>query len=382
MSEKIIGVTVGTQLPKPDFNQTDPTKGDYIKNKPAAVLYTEQTLTDEQKSQARANIGMDTVIFTTVTNTPNEVVAATVTGQPYVVYYNDNVFGVIIFSNFTCASDLGIIFSSACVLYSNMWIVVELIGSLSSNTWELKFTQVAEKTDIPTKLPNPQEIEFAAGQNIFLYEEGHYLNPRYTGDSKQTIYIPTKTSHLENDSGFVTSDPSVFYVDITCSGDVSSKESYSTDVTMEALSAAYNAGRPIYARVNSFFFSLIDGYDETSFSLIFCGVSISFLNNIDDNKYVCSSILPVRTANPHALTINGTQYDGSEEISIDVGIDAVLYTAQELTDEQKLQARENIGVNYTIDDALAILAETSTAVPVQDEDGNILTDENGNVIIL
>lgn len=34
MSQKIIGVTVGTQLPKPDFNQTDPTKGDYIKNKP------------------------------------------------------------------------------------------------------------------------------------------------------------------------------------------------------------------------------------------------------------------------------------------------------------------------------------------------------------
>ena len=31
---KIIGVTVGTQLPKPNFKQNDPTKGDYIKNKP------------------------------------------------------------------------------------------------------------------------------------------------------------------------------------------------------------------------------------------------------------------------------------------------------------------------------------------------------------
>jgi len=31
---KIIGVTVGTPLPKPNFKQTDPTKGDYIKNKP------------------------------------------------------------------------------------------------------------------------------------------------------------------------------------------------------------------------------------------------------------------------------------------------------------------------------------------------------------
>ena len=31
---KIVGYTVGTSLPKPDFNQTDPKKGDYIKNKP------------------------------------------------------------------------------------------------------------------------------------------------------------------------------------------------------------------------------------------------------------------------------------------------------------------------------------------------------------
>lgn len=34
MSKKIIGITVGTPLPKPNFKQTDPTKGDYIKNKP------------------------------------------------------------------------------------------------------------------------------------------------------------------------------------------------------------------------------------------------------------------------------------------------------------------------------------------------------------
>lgn len=34
---KIIGNPVGTTLPKPDFKQTDPTKGDYIKNKPEVV---------------------------------------------------------------------------------------------------------------------------------------------------------------------------------------------------------------------------------------------------------------------------------------------------------------------------------------------------------
>jgi hypothetical protein len=34
---KIVGNTVGTTIPKPDWNQTDPSKGDYIKNKPSAT---------------------------------------------------------------------------------------------------------------------------------------------------------------------------------------------------------------------------------------------------------------------------------------------------------------------------------------------------------
>ena len=66
---KIRGNTVGTSMPRPDWNQTDPTKADYIKNKPdlpggsgggsaeGVVLYTAQTLNDDQKKQARKNIG-------------------------------------------------------------------------------------------------------------------------------------------------------------------------------------------------------------------------------------------------------------------------------------------------------------------------------------
>jgi hypothetical protein len=67
---KIRGNTVGTSMPRPDWNQTDPTKADYIKNKPDisggggsgggtvsnAVLYTAQYLNDDQKEQARKNI--------------------------------------------------------------------------------------------------------------------------------------------------------------------------------------------------------------------------------------------------------------------------------------------------------------------------------------
>lgn len=65
MSRKIIGITVGTQLPKPNFEQTDPTKGDYIRGKRPFVMYTtEQDLTEEQKAQARENIGIDDNVLT------------------------------------------------------------------------------------------------------------------------------------------------------------------------------------------------------------------------------------------------------------------------------------------------------------------------------
>ena len=41
MNRKIIGVTVGTPLPKPDMRQTDPKKGDYVKGKEEYALKSE-----------------------------------------------------------------------------------------------------------------------------------------------------------------------------------------------------------------------------------------------------------------------------------------------------------------------------------------------------
>ena len=55
---KVKGIPVGTTMPRSDWNQTDPSKADYIRNKPSPVCYTEQSLTEEQKAQARANIGL------------------------------------------------------------------------------------------------------------------------------------------------------------------------------------------------------------------------------------------------------------------------------------------------------------------------------------
>lgn len=60
MSKKIIGYTVGTTIPKPSFAQNDPKKGDYIKDKEILdakyVNIDAQDLTNAQKAQVRQNI--------------------------------------------------------------------------------------------------------------------------------------------------------------------------------------------------------------------------------------------------------------------------------------------------------------------------------------
>jgi hypothetical protein len=52
---KIIGITVGTPIPKPNYEQTDPKKGDYIKGDILSAIQPDTTLTkDGQVAEAKA----------------------------------------------------------------------------------------------------------------------------------------------------------------------------------------------------------------------------------------------------------------------------------------------------------------------------------------
>lgn len=58
---KIKGNTVGTTMPRANLNQTDPKKADYVHGREileSVVRHSPQELTEEQKAQARKNIGL------------------------------------------------------------------------------------------------------------------------------------------------------------------------------------------------------------------------------------------------------------------------------------------------------------------------------------
>lgn len=55
MSKKIIGVTVGSPLPKPNLLQTDPNKGDYVKGKEEFLKQVNTGATAEEAAQIAQN---------------------------------------------------------------------------------------------------------------------------------------------------------------------------------------------------------------------------------------------------------------------------------------------------------------------------------------
>ena len=64
-------------------------------------------------------------------------------------------------------------------------------------------------------------------------------------------------------------------------------------------------------------------------------------------------------------------------------LDYISYNEQELTEEQQIQARTNIGlVEETSDDALELLAEMGVLEATTNEEGFVLTDENNNILTI
>ena len=89
----------------------------------------------------------------------------------------------------------------------------------SSNQWTERKT-IAWTSDIPTSLKNPYILTFSAGT---------FAAKTYDGSAAVTVNIPTHTSHLVNNSGFLTSHQSLAnYVTLNTVQTISGVKTFST----------------------------------------------------------------------------------------------------------------------------------------------------------
>ena len=112
--------------------------------------------------------------------TPTQVYEAVSAGIPVKVQYTDSTYGLLSFTAFNVAESLNVIVSQTIVYYNGLYILCELYGDKSSNAWGFKITTLAQKTDIPSELPNPSALTFTGA-----------VTGSYDGSAPLSVKIPS-----------------------------------------------------------------------------------------------------------------------------------------------------------------------------------------------
>ena len=120
---------------------------------------------------------------TTNNLTPTQVYDAVSAGIPVKVQYTDSTYGLLSFTAFNVAESLSVIVSQTIVYYNRVYILSELFGDKSDNTWGFKTTTLAQKADIPSVLPNPNALTIKIGSTTVTYD----------GSTAQTVMIADGT---------------------------------------------------------------------------------------------------------------------------------------------------------------------------------------------
>ena len=115
--------------------------------------------------------------------TPTQVYNAVSAGIPVKVQYTDNTYGLLSFTSFNVAESLDVIVSQTIVYFKGVCILAELNGVKSDNTWYFMSTMLAQKTDIPSALPNPNALTIKIGDTTVTYD----------GSTAQTMTIADGT---------------------------------------------------------------------------------------------------------------------------------------------------------------------------------------------
>lgn len=97
---------------------------------------------------------------TTGTLTPMQVYNAIKSGKSVILQYMDDTYGLLSYTNFNVAESMHVIAANTIAYFNNTYVLAELWGDTTINVWGFMATTLAQKQDIPTKLPNPNALTF------------------------------------------------------------------------------------------------------------------------------------------------------------------------------------------------------------------------------
>ena len=132
------------------------------------------------ETEFAVKLAQEQLTGTTSNLTPTQVYNAVSAGIPVKVQYTDSTYGLLSFTAFNVAESLNVIVSQTIVYYNNLYILAELFGDKYHNIWGFNATTLAQKTDIPEALPNPNAIIFTGA-----------VTGSYDGSAPMSVNIPS-----------------------------------------------------------------------------------------------------------------------------------------------------------------------------------------------
>lgn len=177
-------------------------KGDKGADGKSAYQYAQDGGYTGTEAEFAAKLAQEQLTGTTNELTPTQVYDAVSAGIPVKVQHIDSEFGVFAYTAFAIAETMGVIAANTIVYYNSQYILGELFGIISTNRWGFMKTTLAQKTDIPSALPNPNTLSFT-GAVIGSYDGSAPMSvniPSAVTDAHINSLIDTKLGVIENGS--------------------------------------------------------------------------------------------------------------------------------------------------------------------------------------
>ena len=191
--EKIGSTEIPAALPNPNaLTFTGAVEGTYNGSNPltveipvgadgkSAYQYAKEGGYTGTEAEFAQKLAQEMLSGTTDELTPTQVYDAVSAGIPVKVQYVDNTFGVLSYTNFSIAESMNAIGANTISYFNDVYILGELLGNTSNNEWFFMSTILAQKTDIPSRLPNPNALTFTGA-----------VTGTYDGSTSLRINIPS-----------------------------------------------------------------------------------------------------------------------------------------------------------------------------------------------